>query len=155
MLIYTIIALCYCLCYCWGFNLTQHRSCAQPRMSATKLMQQASRSSAASDSTRRTIRILCLHGKGGNGKTFVSKALAPLRRLLDRRLEHMNMEDEISFQWDFLTAPFEIPSSKIINEDDKGFSWWSMPPGVRSFNALEVSYTWLLLAFFRLRLTVT
>jgi hypothetical protein len=67
----------------------------------------------------------------------------------------MNMEDEISFQWDFLTAPFEIPSSKIINEDDKGFSWWSMPPGVRSFNALEVSYTWLLLAFFRLRLTVT
>jgi hypothetical protein len=114
-----------------------HHSSLRSR-NATELMQQFS-PDASNISSCRTVRILCLHGKGGNGKRFVSKSLAPLRKLLQNRLEQMNAEHEISFQWDFLTAPFEIPSGKIINEDGKGFSWWSMPPGVRSFNAVEVS----------------
>uniref|UniRef100_A0A7S1IPF6 Serine hydrolase domain-containing protein n=1 Tax=Eutreptiella gymnastica TaxID=73025 RepID=A0A7S1IPF6_9EUGL len=63
-------------------------------------------------------RILVLHGKEGNGDEFKER-LAPLQKGLgeDRNLE-----------WVFLTAPHAVGG---------GFAWWTLPPGVRSFQATE------------------
>jgi hypothetical protein len=129
---------------CLGFNLAhrsaspQHIQCSRRFATATKLVQRAT-SNSESASQNRTVRILCLHGKGGNGNVFTSRALAPLRSLLDSRLGQMNAEHKVLVEWDALTAPFEIPSTKATSEEERGYSWWSMPPGVRSFNAEEVS----------------
>jgi len=104
-----------------------------------KLMEAAfSNTESASEHGKRVVRILCLHGKGGNGRQFIVRSLEPLRSRLNNRLLQMNIE-HISFEWDAITAPFEIPSTKSIDDEKKGFSWWSMPAGVRSFNAKEVS----------------
>ena len=91
------------------------------------------------------IRILCLHGKGGNGHQFINSSLLPLRSLVENRLSSLNDNNEeegysnISFQWDSLTAPYEIsPPTDNEEKDDGGYSWWTMPPGVRSYNANEV-----------------
>lgn len=92
------------------------------------------------------VRILCLHGKGGNGPSFVNTSLKPLRSLVEQRamaIANSPTKDDnvkISFHWEELTAPYEIMSG----EDAGGYSWWTMPPGVRSYNApvvrqLEIS----------------
>jgi hypothetical protein len=126
-----------CLC----FVRSSSQIITADRLQKVNSMHQASSSTeSASDSTSmRTIKILCLHGKGGNGKTFVTRSLGPLRNLLSNRLKQMNLEHAVSFEWDAITAPYEITPSKVANDNDKGFSWWSMPAGVRSFNAQEVS----------------
>ena len=71
-------------------------------------------------------RILCLHGKGGNGEEFL-KRLIPLRALLNDSLADSN----VSIKWEALTAPYQI------SETDDAYAWWTMSPGVRSFNAEE------------------
>ena len=79
------------------------------------------------------IRILCLHGKGGNGDQFVNSSLLPLRSMVEKRLEDQcidGIEHTFSFQWEALTAPYEMSSD--------GNEWWKLPQGVRSFNAKEV-----------------
>jgi hypothetical protein len=103
------------------------------------------------------LRILCLHGKGGTGHDFVDRSLLPLRTMVERRLFVMNRgknadnEDDdddaeagcvgdndtnedggISIQWDSLTAPY------ALDDGGGGYSWWTMPSGVRSYNAKEV-----------------
>eukprot|EP00584_Thalassiosira_punctigera_P025402 CAMPEP_0172548824 /NCGR_PEP_ID=MMETSP1067-20121228/18036_1 /TAXON_ID=265564 ORGANISM="Thalassiosira punctigera, Strain Tpunct2005C2" /NCGR_SAMPLE_ID=MMETSP1067 /ASSEMBLY_ACC=CAM_ASM_000444 /LENGTH=317 /DNA_ID=CAMNT_0013336101 /DNA_START=18 /DNA_END=968 /DNA_ORIENTATION=- len=81
------------------------------------------------------IRILCLHGKGGNGERFANAALLPLRSLVETRVSKLELGCDLSFQWDELTAPYEmIPPG---NGKNGGYSWWTMPPGVRSYNAKE------------------
>jgi len=65
------------------------------------------------------LRILCLHGKGGNSDIF-SKTLQPL-------IENSKVVG--NFEWIFLNAPHPMPS--------RGFQWWTLPEGVRSFEALE------------------
>lgn len=85
------------------------------------------------------IRILCLHGKGGNGNQFVDSSLRPLRSLVEQRVANQQKYDKLhdcqsSFHWEHLTAPYEI----LSGDDSGGFSWWTMPPGVRSYNAQEV-----------------
>lgn len=78
------------------------------------------------------IRILCLHGKGGDGEQFVKSSLMPLRSLVERRNSLAGIENNnLSFQWEALTAPYEI-------DNTGGYSWWTMSPGVRSYNAKEV-----------------
>lgn len=79
------------------------------------------------------INILCLHGKGGNGEQFINKSLQPLRSMLDKRCKDNN----ISFNWDTITAPYQISPPTNKEEDDGGYAWWTMPPGVRSYNANE------------------
>ena len=136
---------------CNGFYIGQQAFSSNQRNSSTKryLMQSTlnrSRSgssklmqdSNANTDTKKTVRILCLHGKGGNGEKFVNIALGPLRRLVDSRLEQADAEQRISFEWYSITAPYEIPSGRIQSDENKGYSWWSMPPGVRSFDAEEV-----------------
>ena len=99
-----------------------------------------------SSSNNVCIRILCLHGKGGNGHQFINSSLLPLRSLVEKRLSSLNNNNEeegidsssISFQWKSLTAPYEISPPSEEEEDDGGYSWWTMPPGVRSYNANEV-----------------
>ena len=85
------------------------------------------------------IRVLCLHGKGENGNSFVDTSLRPLRTLIERRLESKNeARYNFSFKWREITAPYEITPG---GGGKNGYSWWTMPPGVRSFNAEEVSRT--------------
>jgi len=79
-------------------------------------------------------RILCLHGKGGNGQEFLERLL-PLRRLLDDRLADEKkrsevISDDVSIKWEALTAPYQISGTDT-------YAWWTMSPGVRSFNADE------------------
>jgi predicted esterase len=78
------------------------------------------------------IRILCLHGKGNNGKSFQT-ILEPLEKDLGTRLASLNEINTVEF--DYLTAPFDM------DEDGDGkhlkMEWWTLPPGVRSFNAKE------------------
>eukprot|EP00984_Skeletonema_dohrnii_P021183 scaffold10511_cov146-Skeletonema_dohrnii-CCMP3373.AAC.1 len=94
---------------------------------------------AATTSTRDdgdAFRILCLHGKGGNGEEFL-KRLLPLRALLDDRLaDEKNKSDDVFarntfIKWEALTAPYQISGT------DDAYAWWTMSPGVRSFNADE------------------
>ena len=126
--------------FCRGFSPSVHlihRISGRSQCIITKRMQQVA-PSADSKTEEKIVRILCLHGKGGNGKTFLARALGPLRSLINMRLDEMDARGKISFEWDSLTAPFEIPSSGNIDDYNRGFSWWCMPPGSRSFNAKEV-----------------
>jgi predicted esterase len=84
-----------------------------------------------------SFRILCLHGKGGNGEEFLERLL-PLRTLLNDRLVANNgkkrsevSNNVVSIKWEALTAPYQISVM------DDAYAWWTMSPGVRSFNADE------------------
>lgn len=67
-------------------------------------------------STSATLKILCLHGKGGCADSF-RPALAPLTEALGAAVE-----------LDYLDAPHSLgaPTSR---------AWWLLPPGERSFTA--------------------
>ena len=41
------------------------------------------------------IRILCLHGKGGDGKQFLDKSLMPLRSSVEKRLAYDSSKDDV------------------------------------------------------------
>ena len=84
---------------------------------------------------------------------FAENALRPLISLIYSRLEQTNAGERISFEMDAITAPFEMPSGKNTNEDNKGFSWWNMPSGVRSFNAKEVSVMWVTIVVFSVEMS--
>mmetsp|Transcript_25943 Transcript_25943/g.39259 ORF Transcript_25943/g.39259 Transcript_25943/m.39259 type:complete len:258 (+) Transcript_25943:78-851(+) len=75
----------------------------------------------SSNSAVSTIKVLALHGSGGNGDEFWQK-LQPLREYM---IENHQVELEIQAP----TAPF------VKGED--GYCWWTMAPGARSFNAIE------------------
>lgn len=90
------------------------------------------RSSGEESSTSKDtlFRILCLHGKGGNGEEFLER-LHPLRRAVDERLMD-NKHSNITIKWDALTAPYQIGDN-----DDDAYAWWTMKPGERSYNAQQ------------------
>lgn len=66
-----------------------------------------------------SIKILCLHGKGANGNMFLKK-LQPLIKA------STNIGN---FDWSFIDAPHSLQTG--------GFQWWTLPDGVRSFDAME------------------
>lgn len=72
-----------------------------------------------------TFSVLCLHGKGNSGDTF-KKILYTLEVRLKSKMNHCKVE------FDYLDAPFQMQEDNI-----EKLQWWTMPPGVRSFNALE------------------
>eukprot|EP00804_Cyclotella_cryptica_P003986 CCRYP_013882-RA/>CCRYP_013882-RA protein AED:0.39 eAED:0.39 QI:280/1/1/1/1/1/2/163/321 len=141
---------------CLGFGLGRRRSGPEPPLHI-HVMQLSPRSgrhllsrtlmqsfnsnieSTSGNTDDRTVRILCLHGKGGSGEKFVNTSLEPLRRLIDNRLQQRDAHSRVSFQWDEITAPYKLPpgTSNVENDDDVGFAWWGLPQGVRSFNAVE------------------
>lgn len=59
------------------------------------------------------IRLLCLHGKGGNAKNFKTGTAF--------------LESE-PLEMTYATAPHLV-------DPPKGFAWWVLPPGTRSYNA--------------------
>jgi predicted esterase len=67
------------------------------------------------------LKVLALHGSGGTAEEFPNRLVALNKALAFNKLE---VELEITA----IQAPF-------VKEN--GFSWWTMPPGVRSFNAKE------------------
>ena len=64
-------------------------------------------------------RVLCLHGKGNTGETFL-KTIQPLVQRLEGH----------SIEWLIPDATFPI-------EDHTAFQWWGLPPGLRSFETKE------------------
>jgi len=70
------------------------------------------------------MRVLALHGSGGTAEEF-PKRLAALEKAL---AFHSHEGDKLELEITAVQAPFVKES---------GFSWWTMPPGVRSFNAEE------------------
>jgi predicted esterase len=70
------------------------------------------------DSSTTTIRVLALHGSEGNEIQF-AETLSTFR-------ESLLQNSSTDWQLTALTAPIS---------KGKGFSWWSMPPFMRSFNA--------------------
>mmetsp|Transcript_20753 Transcript_20753/g.40340 ORF Transcript_20753/g.40340 Transcript_20753/m.40340 type:complete len:245 (+) Transcript_20753:118-852(+) len=67
-------------------------------------------------------KVLVLHGKGDTKENF-GAVLEPLRTKLRQSPAGRDV------QWEFLTAPHEIAPGR--------FAWWTLPPGVRSFDASE------------------
>jgi len=53
--------------------------------------------------------------------------------MIDKRCKDNN----ISFHWTAITAPYQISPPTNKEDDDGGYAWWTMPPGVRSYNAKE------------------
>jgi predicted esterase len=84
------------------------------------------KSKTVSTENETIINVLCLHGKGNNGKSF-QKILAPFEEQLRKKTS-----PPLNFQFDYLDAPFPMED----NKHDK-LQWWTLPPGVRSFNAKE------------------
>uniref|UniRef100_A0A7S2XLF1 Serine hydrolase domain-containing protein n=1 Tax=Attheya septentrionalis TaxID=420275 RepID=A0A7S2XLF1_9STRA len=82
-----------------------------------------------SDAEVRSVRILALHGKNGSGESF-AKSLSPLEEALTKMEPAVNYK----FEFDYLTAPFALDEA---NNSGSGKAWWTLPPGVRSFNAEE------------------
>ena len=70
------------------------------------------------------MKVLALHGSGGTAEEF-PKRLAALQKALTF---HSQDGDKLKLEITSVQAPF-------VKEN--GFSWWTMPPGVRSFNAEE------------------
>jgi predicted esterase len=97
------------------FELARRLSILSPSM--------ASSASSSEETTRKTtVRVLALHGSGGTADSF-AETLREWNRFLKK---------------DAGTVLDVIAIQAAIHKDD-GFCWWSMPPGVRSFNAQ--SYT--------------
>ena len=71
---------------------------------------------AATPSGKRAV--LALHGKGGDAESFRTR-LAPLIEATEE-----------THTWCCACAPFEM-------SEGGGYQWWTLPPGVRSFNAPE------------------
>ncbi len=69
-----------------------------------------------------TILALALHGSGGNSEEFPKRLQALSMALAQRK----NVQLEITA----IEAPFPLGPNN-------GHCWWTMPPGVRSFNAEE------------------
>ena len=70
------------------------------------------------------LKVLALHGSGGTAEEFPKRLEALGRALAFHSSDNENLKLEITS----IQAPF-------VKEN--GFSWWTMPPGVRSFNAKE------------------
>lgn len=84
----------------------------------------SSSSSGGDSSTTKsvTIRVLALHGSEGNGQEFPKRLHALQMALAQRKNVHLEITA--------IDAPFP-------KGPNNGYSWWTMPPGVRSFNAVE------------------
>lgn len=70
------------------------------------------------------LKVLALHGSGGTAEEFPKRLEGLSKALSFYTSENENLQLQITA----VQAPF-------VKEN--GFSWWTMPPGVRSFNAKE------------------
>ena len=73
----------------------------------------------------KVLRVLALHGSTGTGSTFARQLESFFRQeLLEEKYNHTHLE-------------VVAPDAPFANDQGGGFSWWIMPPGVRSYNAME------------------
>jgi predicted esterase len=83
----------------------------------------SSSSSSSTPATTKKLKVLALHGSGGTAKEF-PKRLDALNKALLSTCNEAAVQLEITT----VQGPFD---------KDDGYSWWTMPDGVRSFNAKE------------------
>ena len=74
--------------------------------------------------TATPLKVLALHGSGGTAEEFPKR----LEALSEALSVHTSETENLQLQITAVQAPFV---------KGEGFSWWTMPPGVRSFNAEE------------------
>lgn len=98
--------------------------------------------SSTESSQTKTIRILGLHGSGGNGEKF-EKLLNRWKSYFQKIEEDDTKQQDTSsaninkelLSWDVFTIDAPVSSS-----EDEEYMWWKIPTGVRSFNAEEYEY---------------
>ena len=98
-------------------------------VSSSRLSSSSSLSSTSMDGTSSIttpLKVLALHGSGGTAEEFPKRLDALNKALMSYSSDGDNLELELEII--AIQAPF-------VKED--GYSWWTMPPGVRSFNAKE------------------
>eukprot|EP00551_Chaetoceros_affinis_P009684 CAMPEP_0203677100 /NCGR_PEP_ID=MMETSP0090-20130426/27038_1 /ASSEMBLY_ACC=CAM_ASM_001088 /TAXON_ID=426623 /ORGANISM="Chaetoceros affinis, Strain CCMP159" /LENGTH=319 /DNA_ID=CAMNT_0050543889 /DNA_START=171 /DNA_END=1130 /DNA_ORIENTATION=+ len=87
--------------------------------------------------------ILCLHGKGSSGQDF-QKTLKPFEDALRIQTSSSRSGTGYTFNFKYIDAPFPMNDESAKTNDNesemktnKTYQWWTLPPGVRSFNAKE------------------
>lgn len=94
-----------------------------PRLLSSSSLLSTSMDETSCNSTT-ILKVLALHGSGGTAEEFPRRLVA-----LNKALAFQSGDgDKLELQITTIQAPF-------VKED--GFSWWTMAPGVRSFNAKE------------------
>ena len=91
------------------------------------------------ESCSRIINVLCLHGKGNNAQSF-QQTLQPFQQSLQKEAAAIaeNNGANISFNFEYISAPFPMDGENSDNiNNEHAFQWWTLPAGVRSFNAKE------------------
>mmetsp|Transcript_22826 Transcript_22826/g.49682 ORF Transcript_22826/g.49682 Transcript_22826/m.49682 type:complete len:304 (-) Transcript_22826:204-1115(-) len=109
------------------------RSFGPNRFSSSSLL------SSPTDGTPRTtmepLKVLALHGSGGTADDF-PKQLDALNKALAFHSSNSDDDDDDEVNSNKLLQ-LEITAVQAPFVKNDGFSWWTMPPGVRSFNAKE------------------
>ncbi|CAB9504400.1 ovarian cancer-associated gene 2 protein [Seminavis robusta] len=81
---------------------------------------QATQDDEQGDDNCQVLRVLALHGSGGSADEFTS------------RLENYRLALKEDYHTELQVVAMDAPFPK-----EGGYSWWTMPPGERSFNAME------------------
>lgn len=110
----------------------QVRRDLQASMMSTEDQRESSEQKSQQETPKQphTLRVLALHGSGETAESF--------RAILDQWNELLQQQQQkkiysggaIQLEITALTAPFP-------KEGTNGYCWWTMPPGVRSFQATE------------------
>lgn len=84
---------------------------------------------AAVSTSKKVIRIVALHGRGGNSLTFTQK-LKPLINALSSS----SLASTSTLDWIIPNAPHvHIDKNNVDSKNE--FEWWSLPPNTRSYNS--------------------
>ena len=81
--------------------------------------------SSSTPATTKKLKVLALHGSGGTAKEF------------PKRLDALNKALMSTSTCNKAAVQLEITTVQGPFDKDDGYSWWTMPEGVRSFNAKE------------------
>jgi predicted esterase len=88
----------------------------------------SSSSSSSPATTIKKLKILALHGSGGTAKEFPKRLDALNKALMSYSSSSSSNDNKVQLEITTVQGPFD---------KDDGYSWWTMPDGVRSFNAKE------------------
>lgn len=98
------------------------------RLSSSSSLSSTNMDTSSYNAATAPLKVLALHGSGGTAEEFPSRLVALNKALVFHSSSDGDNKLEVELEITAIQAPF-------VKEN--GFSWWTMPPGVRSFNAKE------------------